>query len=668
MASQRRSVAVPVVRKRRAAIAELESRVQVRTRDLSRIEARLAEAQQLAHVGSWEWNVADNCEWWSDELYRICGYEPGSFSPTHDTFRNALPLDEREMVGDIIRRAFDDHQPFEFEHRFIRPNGTIRTLHCRGRAMTDESGHVVGMVGAAQDITDQKAAQKIVKRSERRLQTIINAEPACVKLVSHDGLLLDMNRAGLDVIGAETFAHIAGRAVIEFVHPADRERYHEMHVAVSNGTPQRQEFRIVGFNGVERWVDSHSVPFDVSVNAAHTPSAVLSVTTDVTERKRLEDQLRLGHKMEAIGLLAGGVAHDFNNLLTSMGGYTELVLDTFDANDPRRGDLTEVQKAVKRAAELTRQLLAFGRRQVLQTRVLDMNALVADVHKLLRRTIPEHITLTLDLDAVLEPVRADPGQLEQVVLNLALNAADAMPEGGQLRFTTSVVDVDARFAKRRSPMTPGRYIQLLVRDTGQGMSLETQARIFEPFFTTKAQGKGTGLGLATVYGIVKQSGGFIWVTSEEGKGTTFEIYFPAVNEAIEQPSSAAPQTPLVGGTETIVLAEDDGGVRRFAGQLLRRYGYTVLEARDGDEAISTAHEHASDIHLLVTDLVMPGLSGRCLAVRLRAMRPNIRVLYSSGYSEHITQPAGAEEALPLLPKPYPPAALLRKVREILDNR
>lgn len=504
--------------------------------------------------------------------------------------------------------------------------------------------------------------------SERRLQAIIDAEPACVKLVSPEGILLEMNPAGLGMVGAERVSQIAGKPVLDLIHPLDRDRYLETHRAASGGSSSRLEFRIVALDGEERWMESHSVPFVVSPGEDASGCAVLSVTSDVTERKRLEDQLRQGNKMEAVGLLAAGVAHDFNNLLTAIGGYAEFVLDTLDDGDLRRRDLVEISKAADRAAALTRQLLVFGRRQTLQPKVLDLNLLVADVHKLLQRTIPEHIVFVLDLGSTLDNVRADAGQLQQVLMNLAVNAADAMPSGGELRFVTNSVDVNERWARQHPPMKPGRYVRLVVRDTGVGMPPEIVARVFEPFFTTKQLGKGTGLGLATVYGIVKQSDGFIWVTSEPKRGTSFEIYLPAVREPVETVLPVSRKTEPVGGTETILLAEDDGAVRRLAGDVLRRYGYHVLEARDGDEAIGIAAGREGPIHLLVTDVIMPGLSGRHLAKSLSALRPHIGVLYCSGYSAEVREGAGLVRDLPLLAKPYPLPELLHKVREILDDQ
>jgi len=508
------------------------------------------------------------------------------------------------------------------------------------------------------------ANEEIIRRSERRLQTIIDAEPACVKLVSREGILLDMNRAGLHMIGASVAADIKGRPVSDLVHPEDRDRFLAVHLAAADGRPGRAEFRICGLDGDEHWVDSHLVPFDTPAGG-NAERAVLSVTSEITERKRLEEQLRQSQKLEAIGLLAGGIAHDFNNLVTAIGGFTEMVLSTIDEGDTRRDDLQEVAKASQRAGALTRQLLAVSRRQVLQPTVVDVNAMLTDVQKLLHRTIPENIEIQLDLAPELEPVHADRGQLEQVVLNLAINAGDAMPQGGRLRLITQTVDVDDALARRRPPMPPGRYVRLMVSDTGTGMAPATQAHIFEPFFTTKTRGTGTGLGLATVYGIVKQSSGYIWVDSELGRGTTFDIYLPTVRDAAAAAIESRVTPRFVGGSQTILIAEDDGAVRRFARDVLAGHGYTVLDARDGDEALAIAQKHSGPIDLLVADVVMPGLSGRDLAARLAADRPDVRVLYMSGYSEKMIIRAGLEHGLTLLPKPFLPADLLQRVGEML---
>ncbi len=514
----------------------LEQRITARTAEIQAAYDQIEEAQHVAQVGSWQWTAADKSVWWSDEMYRICGAEPHSFSPS---ILGLLHPDDKDMVLTAVKRTLEDHRPFDIENRVTRLDGELRIFHSQGRVVVDESNQVVRMVGTAQDIT---------------------------------------------------------------------------------------------------------------------------------ERKGLETQLRAAQQMEAVGRLAGGIAHDFNNLITAISGFTEMVQSTLDETDPRREDLLEVQKAASRAASLTAQLLAFGRRQFLQPKVLDLNALVGDIEKLLRRIIGEDIELVLSFDEALEPVRADPGQLEQVVVNIAVNARDAMPKGGQLRFVTDMVDVDETAAQARGPMAPGRYVRLIITDTGGGMPPEIQQHIFEPFFTTKALNKGTGLGLATVYGIVQQSGGYVRATSQPGLGTSFEICLPAVKEAVEVPVPAGDIAAIKGGTETVLLAEDDDAVRRLASVALRQYGYTVLEASDGEAALRVARsDRRRTIHLLITDVVMPGLSGSELALQLADERPDMRVLYTSGYAEDITMRAGLARGVTLLAKPFVSCDIVRRVRETLDS-
>ena len=583
-----------------------------------------------------------------------------------------LDIQPRQLVGQSLFERYRDVPEAIANARRVLAGETFTgavtlgnvVVETRYSPLRDHQGLVTGAIGVSLDVTERQAAQETLRASEQRLQTIIDAEPACVKLVSRDGVVLDVNRAGLEMLGAKALSDVKGRPVKDIVHPDDVDRFFEVHDAAVAGRPGRAEFRITGFDSSEHWVDSRMVPFDVT-GTPGSERGVLSVTSDVTERKQLEAQLQQAQKLEAIGLLAGGIAHDFNNLLTAIGGYTEIVLASFDERDRRREDLLEVSKAAQRAAALTRQLLAVSRRQVLQPTVLDVNAMVTSIQKLLHRTVPENIDIQLDLTSAANMVRADRGQLEQVVLNLGINAGDAMPRGGRLTIAAQSVDVDHLAAARRPPMPPGRYVRLVVSDTGTGMAPETQAHIFEPFFTTKAGGTGTGLGLATVYGIVKQSNGFIWVDSAVGRGTTFEIYLPAVDDSVEAELPAARTSQFTGGSQTILLAEDDGAVRRFARQILTTHGYTVLDARDGDEALAVARGHSGTIDLLVTDVVMPGLSGRDLAARLSVERPDVRVLYTSGYSEQMIIRSGLNTGLTLLPKPFLPGDLLQKVGETL---
>jgi PAS domain S-box-containing protein len=405
-----------------------------------------------------------------------------------------------------------------------------------------------------------------------------------------------------------------------------------------------------------------------SVAAVDECDAALEIIAeDVTERRALEDQFRQAQKMEAVGRLAGGVAHDFNNLLMVVSGYTEVLLEQLNENDPLLAKVQAIQQAADRATTLTRQLLAFSRKQLLELKVVDVNAIVADMERLLRPLIGENIDLTTRLSPNVGHTRADAGQLEQVIMNLVVNAKDAMPTGGTILIQTSEEELDA-VRREHYLIQPGSYILLSVSDTGAGMDKETQSRIFEPFFTTKEKGKGTGLGLSTVYGIVKQSGGYIFAHSEVGSGSTFRIYLPKVADPPGQQGLAKHTQAPSGGSETVLLVEDEDSVRELVRETLQSKGYTVMEACDGITGMKVAETHDGKIDILITDVVMPGMSGRELAQRVSAARPTIKVLYLSGYTEDAIIHEGVlDPGTAFLQKPFTLQALARKVRDVLHG-
>src|SRR6267378_3111158 len=508
---------------------------------------------------------------------------------------------------------------------------------------------------------ERKRAEEGLLENERRYRLLFQANPEAMWVYDFETLrFLAVNAAALRRYGFSEEEFLA--MTVRDIRPASElARFEETLHNDTGGT--FTGFRHRRKDGTLIDVDIESQPITFAGRPAR-----LVLARDVTARRQLEEQLRQAQKMEAVGQLAGGIAHDFNNLLTAILGCTQLLLHATPPEDARREDVEEIKNAGLRAAELTRQLLAFSRRQVLAPKLLDMNAVVANMDKMLRRLIGEDVALVTQLAADLGPVSADPGQLEQVLLNLAVNARDAMPQGGRLTIETANVVLTEEYSERHHRLPPGQYVLLAVSDTGVGMDEATQKHLFEPFFTTKEVGKGTGLGLATVYGIVKQSGGYIWVYSESGHGTTVKIYLPRVPGVAEAPVPVTEPTPVRGGDETVLLVEDAAPVRTLARRSLEARGYRVLEAPDGPAALALSASHGGGIDILVNDVVMPGMSGRELAERLAPQRPTMKVLYTSGYTDDTMVRQGVLNAgVAFLQKPFVPDTLTRKVREVLDG-
>jgi PAS domain S-box-containing protein len=511
-----------------------------------------------------------------------------------------------------------------------------------------------------------RAAQEGLRRSESNFRSLVTNAPYGICRCDSLGHLVDVNPALVASLGYPSAAELVGRNLSTLY--ADGQQWFVLADYLRNQTE---------FKGVDcEWArkDGSTTAVRLSGRAISDEKKNISFeifTEDVTERKALEQQLRQSQKMEAIGRLAGGIAHDFNNLLMVISGYSEFLLERLGPDPALRGPAKEISTAAERATSLTRQLLAFSRKQMLAPKVLDLNAVVTENLKMLTRLIGEDIDLVMIPGPELGAVKADPGQIEQVILNLAVNARDAMPHGGRLTIETSNVALDEAYARLHAPVQPGDYTMLAITDTGVGMDGDTQSHIFEPFFTTKGT-KGTGLGLSTVYGIVKQSGGYIWVYSEPSKGTSFKIYMPHVTveevAAVEQPAAAAAAAPAEAPRETVLVVEDEVNLRRLTHQFLENQGYTVLEAADGAAAVQICVAHQGTIHLLLTDVIMPGMNGRELAQRVSEIRPNMKVLYMSGYTENAIGHNGTLDAgITLLQKPFTLHALKAKVREVLDQ-
>jgi PAS domain S-box-containing protein len=528
---------------------------------------------------------------------------------------------------------------------------------------TDEGTFVLASII---DIAPRKRAEEDLRTSEERFRQLadnIKEALIVIELPSYKPSYL-----------SRVWAEIWGRSVddaranpdlwFEAIHPSDRASVQLGQESIARGHPAENVFRVMRPDGSTRWVRARLFPV---LDVSGVPYRMVGLVEDITEMRQTEEQLRQSQKMEAVGRLAGGIAHDFNNLLTAILGYAEFVLEELGPNHPSVADVREIQAAGQSAANLTRQLLAFSRRQILQPHTIDLNDVIRRVQSLLARIIGEDVTLHLKLTGSPATVTVDPAQVEQVVMNLAVNARDAMRDGGFLTIETSIVDLDLAYVQQHRGASTGNHVMLAVSDTGVGMDEATQQHLFEPFFTTKETGKGTGLGLATVYGIIKQSHGSIWVYSERGKGSTFKIYLPLAVGESPQHILTEREPVSWNGTETVLVVEDQSEARSVIRETLRRRGYTVIEAASGPEAIVKSAEHTGVIHLLLTDVILGGMGGRRVAETLRSHRPGLRVLYMSGYTDDAIVHHGVlEPGLAFVQKPFTAELLLRRVRAVLD--
>jgi two-component system cell cycle sensor histidine kinase/response regulator CckA len=590
---------------------------------------------------------------------RLTGYRPAELIGT-SAFDSIHP-DDLDRVRESFQRVLAVDEPVHVEYRARHKDGSWRLRDCVGINRLED--RAVGAVvvnyrdTSAGSIADAALLERHRWTSEQ-LRAVISAVPIVLWAIDRDGIVTLSEGSLLRHIGLQP-GEAVGRSIFD-MYSAVPEILEFTRAALRGETP-RWTIEIQGrtFSGC----------YTAMRNAANRLTGAIGVATDVSDRVHLEQRLLQTAKMEAVGRLAGGIAHDFNNYLTAIISYAELALDQAGANGSLRRDLEEVRKAGASAASLTRQLLAFSRQQLLQPQILDLNTIVSGMSGMLRRLIGEDIDLRSIAGDALGRISADHGQIEQVIMNLALNARDAMPHGGVLTIETGNIDLDARFTADHPGASTGPHVMLAISDTGAGMDQTVREHLFEPFYTTKAAGRGIGLGLATVYGIVKQSGGSIFVYSEINRGTTFKIFLPRSDHAAEQPLNIAGSTAALHGGETILVVEDHPEVLAVAHYALSRYGYRVLTAADGTEALAVAKAHGEPIDLLITDVVMPGVSARELVDRFRDDHPRAGVIYMSGYTnDNVVQRGILEHTVAFLQKPFSPQTLVRKVRQVLDGQ
>ncbi len=692
-------------------------------------ERMLRDAQRLARIGSWEWDLNTGTLSWSDELYEIHGVDRDGNVPLLALFWQQVHPDDRARVEALGKTAIEEASPFDYHFRIIRPDGNVRTLQTRGQVLVDGDGRACKLVGADQDVTDLKATETALWQRTEQLQAITDAmltflttrslrqasepllqaalEHTCsaygfigvladgpvLRIVAHEGaewhtvsnrafheeaVRTDGQKGCLELRDLDNlFGRVvtSGRPIVSNQPSAD-PRPGELPA----GHPPLRAFlgvpilgsrkEVVGMIGVANRPGGYSGDELGELEVLTHATGVLFDSHLRAEREAsLEQQLRQAQRMEAMGTLAGGVAHDFNNLIGVITGYADLLLKGLPVDGPQTRRLSEIRRAGERAAGLTRQLLAFSRKQVVQQRPVSLNALSADVEKMLRRLIGEHIELITAFDPQLGLVTGDPGQLEQVLMNLAVNARDAMPSGGTLRIETANASLAPPDPAESGGNRGGRYVCLKVSDTGCGMDRDTQRRIFEPFFTTKELGKGTGLGLATVYGIVEQAGGHIKVESEPGCGSSFHVFLPRLDDGVlETREPERVKAIQRGPTATILLVEDDALLRAALADLLTGDGHTVVQASDPEEALTRVPRERSGIGLILTDVVMPKMNGRRLVERLEEQGVRVPVVYMSGYTDGdlpLDERTRAEGRF--LQKPFPSQALLQSVREALAS-
>jgi two-component system, cell cycle sensor histidine kinase and response regulator CckA len=647
---------------------------------IAQSEKLLAEGQALSHLGSFTWDMRTDDLTWSDEQYRLLGLEPGSVEASFETLLNCIHPEDRDAFSSSTQASRETGAPFELDFRVVEANESVRWINGRGEVSV-EDGVPIRLTGMSHDITDRRKAERErllllgqQKELATRLRMLLDSTGEGIYGLDAKGACTFMNKAGAALLGAEP-DHFIGQDMHQLSHHtrADGSVYPSedcpVYKVLATGLP------VTGASEIIWRTNGTSFPVDYSAYPTGNDDGEQGVVVafqDVTERERttretekLEGQLLQAQKMEAVGKLAGGVAHDFNNILSVILNYAEFAIDGLDPNDTRLADIQEIIKAGEKAAKLVHQLLAFSREEIVEARTVDLNEVVIDVYRILSSSLGEDIDLVFKPLEGLPPVKADPGRIEQVLLNLAVNARDAMPSGGTLQLSTGTESVEIG---GRSTLEAGDYVWITVGDSGIGMDEATLARAFDPFFTTKARGEGSGMGLSTAHGIIEQAGGCLFVDSELGVGTTFSIYLPRsqadVEVTIDEEAAEA-----VRGTETILLVEDEDAVRELVSRILEKQGYNVVPYASGLDALDYCRSNLEQIDLLLTDVVMPKISGKELSEQATSICEGLKTLFMSGYTDALIAqrgvPASGEN---LITKPFKPEKLLVALRGLLDTK
>ncbi len=635
--------------------------------ELKKLNERMRLAADSARFGIWDLDIREGRFEWDDWMFRLYGISRDTFSSTPEAWAASVHPDDLERCGKEIDQAVKGEKEFDTEFRVIHPNGGVRHIKAHATVTRDSGGEAVQMTGINFDITDQVKTDAALQRSEEKYRILFNRSFMGIFLHDMDGRILDVNENACMQLGYSR-NELLDLNVFD-LHPDTADTVNLPNSRIKELWGQWQPGRKHTYEGEHQRKDGTIFPVEVSTGAVDFGGEknILAVIQDITERMRLEEGLRQAQKMESVGRLAGGVAHDFNNMLSVILGNTEMALEDIDSNHPLSANLMEIKGAARRSADVTRQLLAFARKQTIAPKVTDLNNAIENILKMLRRLIGEDIELLWSPGKQLWLVKMDPSQLDQILANLTVNARDAIVGEGRLVIETANITIDTSYCDNHPGFSAGDFVQLTVTDNGCGMDQEIMENLFEPFFTTKDADKGTGLGLATVYGIVKQNDGFINVYSEQDKGSSFKIYLPRHKIPGEKVHAREKAEAVLHGNEVILLVEDEVSILRMTEIILKRLGYAVLTANKPKEAIELAREYTGDIHLLLTDVVLPEMNGQDLYKKLLPIYPDLKSLFMSGYTANVIAHRGIlDEGVHYIQKPFSKQGLSVQLREVLD--